>query len=103
MAQMTKTIVKIAGREYTIRAEETEEYIHNVAIYVNRKMDEIMKSNPSLSTSMASVLTAINLGDEVLKLQAEVEVLKKKADQLQAALDKQTAPVFYDVSRKSKK
>mgnify|MGYP001283426327 FL=1 len=68
MVQKVKAVVRIAGREYTIRAFETEEYIHRVAIYVNRKMEEITSAQPGLSTAMAAVLTAINLSDEVLKL-----------------------------------
>ncbi|HCS75205.1 MAG TPA: cell division protein ZapA, partial [Clostridiales bacterium] len=43
MVQKSKAIVRIAGREYTIRASESEEYIHRVAIYVNRKMEEVIK------------------------------------------------------------
>jgi len=105
MVQKEKAIVKIAGREYTIRAYESEEYIHRVAIYVNRKMEEIEKTQPSLSTSMVAVLTAINLGDEVLKLQAEVDSLKERVKELEIAAKKVTlmsAPssqsVLYNVS-----
>lgn len=110
MEQKSKAIVRIAGREYTIRASEAEEYIHRVAIYVNRKMEEIEKAQPSLSTSMAAVLTAINLGDEVLKLQTEVESLKSQLTEMEQAIKKmasfpapsaQSAPAaIYDVSRK---
>ena len=109
MAQKIKTIVKIAGREYTIRAFETEEYIHRVAIYVDRKMEEIGKAQPGLSTSMTAVLTAINLGDEVLKLQGEVESLQNQLKEMEEASEQTdvlpassapSAPVIYDVSRK---
>ena len=102
MVQKTKTMVKIAGREYTIRALESEEYIHSVAIYVNRKMESIDKSQSGLSTSMVAVLTAINLGDEVLKLQSEVEALQKQIRELQDAMKKPSSPTIYDVSRKGK-
>jgi cell division protein ZapA len=109
MDQKVKAVVRIGGREYTIRAFETEEYIHRVAIYVNRKMEEIEKVQPSLSTSMTAVLAALNLGDEVLKLQAEVESLKSQLQELKQASRKlasfpspsaQPAPPIYDVSRK---
>jgi cell division protein ZapA len=109
MEQIAKAVVRIGGREYTIRASETEEYIHRVAIYVNRKLEEIEKAQPSLSTSMAAVLAAINLGDEVLKLQAETGSLKGQLEELELASKKtasfpppaaQSAPAIYDVSRK---
>lgn len=102
MIQKTKTMVKIAGREYTIRAYESEEYIHKVAIYVNRKMESVDKSQSGLSTSMVAVLTAINLGDEVLKLQLEVEALQNQIKELQDTMKKPSSPTIYDVSRKGK-
>ena len=84
MAEKTRAVVRIAGREYTIRANEPEEYIHRVAIYANRKMEEVSKNQPNLSTTMAAILTVINLGDEVLKerdkvqkLVEEIEILKR--------------------------
>ncbi|MDD2503311.1 MAG: cell division protein ZapA [Clostridia bacterium] len=109
MVQKSKAIVRIAGREYTIRASESEEYIHRVAIYVNRKMEEVIKAQPSLSMAMLGTLTAINLGDEVLKLQEELETLKLRVEELEEASKKtvilpsasDSSPAIYDVSRKS--
>ena len=107
MVQKSKAVVRIAGREYTIRASESEEYIHRVAIYVNRKMEEITKAQPSLSVAMVATLTAINLGDEVLKLQEEMELLQMQVEELEEASKKtvispapDSSPVIYDVSRK---
>ncbi|HHY82391.1 MAG TPA: cell division protein ZapA [Clostridiales bacterium] len=111
MVDKVKAVVRIAGREYTIRAFDTEEYIHRVAIYVNRKMEEITNAQPGLSTAMAAILTAINLGDEVLKLKDEVESLRSQVNELKEAYGKVTvipggdssAPAIYDVSRKGKR
>lgn len=116
MVQKVKAIVRIAGREYTIRGKETEEYIHSVAIHVNRKMEEIIKVQPGLSTAMAAVLTALNLGDEVLKLKQEVKSLQAQVDELEAAAREAAMPPaqsnansnpkppnIYDVSRKGKR
>lgn len=111
MVNKVKTIVRIAGREYTIRGTEPEEYIHRVAIHVNRKMEQVIKSQPGLSTAMASVLTAINLGDEVLKLQEEVESLQTRIKELEQSAKNtpaqnetgSKAPAIYDVSRKGKR
>ncbi len=76
--ERVKTIVKIAGKEYTLVGMESEEYIHRVAIYVDRKMNEIEKRNNSLSTSMIAVLTALNIADEYLKLEDQYNRLKEK-------------------------
>ena len=79
MVQKTITVVKIGGREYTIRSVESQEYIHKVAIYVNNKIEERLKRGGLiLSTSMVVMLAAINLADEVIKLQDKVEKLQRE-------------------------
>lgn len=104
VGRKTKTIVKIGGREYTITGEETAEYIHKVAIYVDRKMQEIEKVQHNLSTSMIAVLTAVNLADEVIKLQEEITELNEEIRRLQQVNKKSTAsPSAYNTQRKIKR
>ena len=62
-----KTSVRIDGHEYVLAGDESEEYMHEVAIYVDRKMTEINASFENLSTSMVAVLAALNIADELLK------------------------------------
>lgn len=71
MAAKNRVEVRIAGKEYTIIGTENDEYIQKIALYVDRKMGEITKSNNNLSTSMVAVLTAVNLADELYKLNDE--------------------------------
>jgi len=62
-----KTEVKICGKEYTIVSAESPEYMHKVAAYIDKKMSEILGANPNLPSSMAAILTAINVGDDYFK------------------------------------
>jgi cell division protein ZapA len=85
MADKNKVVVKIAGNEYVISGAESPEYIQRIALLVDRRMLDITRKNHLLSTSMASVLTALNMADELIKMQearnkAEFELneLKKK-------------------------
>ena len=71
MAAKNRVEVRIAGKEYTIIGNESDEYIQKIALYVDRKMGEITTSNNNLSTSMVAVLTALNLADELYKLNEE--------------------------------
>lgn len=71
MADRTRTVVRIAGREYTLTADLPEEYIHKVAIYVDKKMNEVVRQRSNLSTAMTAVLAAINIADEVMELRGE--------------------------------
>lgn len=101
----TKVTVKIAGREYTMRGTAPKEHIYQVAAYVDLKMTKIRERQPELSTSMLSVLTAINLADEVLKQAEEKEELANELKELKASIKKQDRerPPIYDVSKKGRR
>lgn len=64
---MNMVSVKINGVEYNLKGEESEEYLHRVAIYVDKKLKGILDNNSKLSTSSAAVLTAINASDDMMK------------------------------------
>lgn len=67
---MNTVTVRISGVEYNLKGEEPEEYLHRVAMLVDRKMQEIIGNNNMLSSSSACVLTAINAIDEMFKAQS---------------------------------
>ncbi len=81
MVGKNKIVVKIAGNEYNLCGGEPVEYMQRVALYVDRKTMEIMRANHTLSTSMASVLTAINVTDEMFKRTEQNETLQKELEQ----------------------
>ena len=64
----TRTAVNICGKEYTMAGFESEEYIHRVAISVDRKMADLKEQYVNLNPNTLSVLTAINVADDLLKL-----------------------------------
>ena len=82
-----KTIVNIGHHEYTLMGEESTEYIHRVAIYVDRTMKEIMDNMVSVSDTMLAMLTAINIADEHLKLLDEAERLRNETKKLREELE----------------
>ena len=67
MAEKNKVEVRIAGKDYTLVGFESDEYIQKIGLYVDKKMNEILKANNKLSTSMVAVLTAINAADDLFK------------------------------------
>ena len=84
--EKVKTIVKIAGKEYMMAGYETPEYMHRVALYVDRKIEELEHTYWNLSSSMLAVLTAANVADELLKLQDEIPALQERITQLKEEL-----------------
>ncbi|NLX64407.1 MAG: cell division protein ZapA [Clostridiaceae bacterium] len=89
MSEKNKVAVRIAGNEYVIIGSESPEYIQKIALFVDRKVTEITRKNHLLSTSMASVLAAINMADEMFRANEELKnttsalsELKKKHQEL---------------------
>jgi cell division protein ZapA len=59
--------VEIFGHSYTIRGEAQQEYILDVAAYVDRKMREITEKLPVASLSKVAILASLNIADELFK------------------------------------
>ncbi|NMA95133.1 MAG: cell division protein ZapA [Clostridiales bacterium] len=110
MGEVSRAVVRIGGLEYTIKGKESEEYLHKVAICVDKKMREIEKTHFNLSTSMRAVLVSINMANDMLKRDEEIKKLKQKIGELQeenellnemlVQLEKESSstPNIYDVS-----
>ncbi len=73
-----RTNVKIYGSEYLIESDDSEEYVQKVAFYVDKAMKAASAKDIRLSTTLAAVLTAINVADERFKLLDENEKLKTR-------------------------
>lgn len=89
VADKNKVEVRIAGKDYTLMGAESEEYMQKVALYIDKKMNEVTRLNSKLSTSMASVLSAINVADDyfkayesTLKLNKELKAAKDEVERL---------------------
>lgn len=88
-----------------MRGTESEEYIHKVAIFVDRRMEEIAKNQPPLSLSMLAILTSINLADEAIKQKEEIEQLRKQLEDYKN-ITKRTErerPNVYDMPKKGRR
>ena len=88
MTVKNKVEVRIAGKDYTLVGSESDEYIQKVAHYIDKKMNEIMRMNSKLSTSMAAVLTAINVADDYMKSHERETSLKKELNHVLDELEK---------------
>lgn len=89
--------ITINGMEYNLKGEEKEEYLRTIGNYVDKKIKNILENNERLSTSDASILTAINVTDDMFKLGSENE---KLADSIEL-MEKKIAS-FEEVERKLK-
>ncbi len=73
MNEPMKTTIRLLGNDYTITCSDSEEYVHRVAFYVDKKLSEVTGRNNRLSTNMAAVLASVNIADELFKTRESLE------------------------------
>ncbi len=94
------TVVNINNAEYRITSSADEEYVRHVAYHVDKNMRELLSRDRRLSTSMAAVLTAVNVADEYMQAKEDNEKLRtqllkyaEEAGASKLALDKLNAEI----------
>lgn len=73
--------VYILGQKYTIKGDAPEEYIQELAGYVQDKIKEVYNNSPSITPVKASILAAITIADELHRLRNEQENLTKSIEE----------------------
>ncbi|HBQ27356.1 MAG TPA: cell division protein ZapA [Syntrophomonas sp.] len=80
-SSVNRVTVNIFNEEYVVKGEENPEYIEMLASFVDRRMKMIQQRNPNLSSTKVAVLTALNLADELNKLQEDYDELVKNLEE----------------------
>jgi len=80
---MKTTKVRICNTEYVIKGDESEEYIEKIALFVDKKMNSIIRENPKLSLSTAAVLTAVNVSYDYFKERDQANKQKDLMDEFE--------------------
>lgn len=79
MTKKRKIDVLIDGRNFTVLGAEDEDYIIDLARYVDKKIKELTSKNDKLCQTMSATLAALNIADEYNKAKTELEELKKQS------------------------
>lgn len=70
MPESRVVYVDVNGQRYPIRTTLEQRYVQELAAYVDRKMRLAAEASPSSDTVGLSVLTALNIADEVFRARA---------------------------------
>lgn len=70
--------VMILGSEYVILTEDPEQQIQEMASEVESQINSFIESSPGLSSSMATVLAALNFCDGKIKAEQSVDNLREQ-------------------------
>jgi cell division protein ZapA len=77
--------IDVQGQSYSIRSELDQAYVARLAAYVDERMAQAAKEIPSADSLRISVITALNLADELFRARSagagiESQVLARTAD-----------------------
>lgn len=83
MSSKNKTEVLIDGKIYTLSGYESEEYLQQVATYINNKLAELKKLDgyARLSQELKSILLELNVADDYFKAKNQVEMVEEELAQ----------------------
>ena len=99
---MVKITVNINGVDYNLKGKESEEYLRDIASYVDERIKEVLGKNPMLSISQASVLAAVNIADGLYKSDDQIRKLasiKKNMENERATLFKTIEELKSNITR----
>lgn len=74
--------VEICGDKYIIKGDADHKHILQVADYVDIKMNMIAQRSPHLTVKQVAVLAALNIADELYKLQDDYDKMLQVLDEV---------------------
>ncbi|MGP8004278.1 MAG: cell division protein ZapA [Smithella sp.] len=60
--------IRILGQEISVLSDSEDEQVAEVVQFLNKKMEEILRSGNGLKNLNVAILAALNISDEFLKL-----------------------------------
>lgn len=78
MTEKKRVDVMIDGRNFTVVGTDNEDYIRDLAYYVDKKIRNLASKNDKLSQTMAATLAALHIADELHMVKEELDELKLK-------------------------
>ncbi|MDP2600309.1 MAG: cell division protein ZapA [Deltaproteobacteria bacterium] len=65
--------IKVMGQKFVVRSDSSEDYVNQVATFVDQKMNEVVKNSKSVASLNVAILAAMNIADEYLKYRMNKE------------------------------
>jgi len=73
-----KVTVELCDKEYSLLAEEPEEYVKSLAKEINQMIEKTAYANLRISKADATVLTCLDLCDQNRKLKSDNDNMRKE-------------------------
>ncbi len=88
MSSKNAAKVTIGGKTYTLSGNESEEYLQEVASYLNGKIAQLRSDEDyrNVPFDMRNVLLQLNLADDYFKARSEIRQLQKTLEEREQEL-----------------
>ena len=83
-----KITVRINGKNYTLIHDESDEYVHKVAHYLNSKISTASKGGIQLGEPTVIVMAALDITDELFKAKKNFNTLKNEIKRMMDEYDR---------------
>ena len=97
-----KVKVEIFGTSYLLRGEGDNEYIQEIASFVDKKMREIQQATGLISTLKIAILAALNITDELCKANPEKKEAIKESIEVDTTLAKRAIELIDKIEKELK-
>ena len=77
--------IRILGQEISVLSDSEDEQVAEVVKFLNKKMEEILRSGNGLKNLNVAILAALNISEEFLKLKG---INRELCDQLESRSEK---------------
>lgn len=72
--------VSIMGQKFMVRSDSGEDYVMEIAKFVDNKINEIIQSTKSVASVNVALLAAMNIADEFLKYRRDKDGRLEKVE-----------------------
>lgn len=86
--------IKVYGKAYTVKRTSKQIDLHELAKYVDSKMQELSYSSAKLSTIDLAILTALNITQELMELKSEVRANEELLEEKTGAMVEQLSEIL---------
>ncbi|MCF8001152.1 MAG: cell division protein ZapA [Halanaerobiales bacterium] len=86
--EINKVNISILEEELVVKGEVSEDYVKDLAEYINNVGREIQETYPRLPRRTLLGLTMVNIADEYFKTKSKLQDLKKENKELKELRDK---------------
>lgn len=73
--------VTILGQKYTVRGDESEDYMKKLAVFVDNELRKVYNSAPNITPLKAAILASLNIADELQKLKEAQDSITRNIEE----------------------